>query len=359
MKLYQFSTILVLILISVTTKADWLCTESSSIKTGSTIISCGVAKASTLAESRKLALENAIQEFNNLCDISADCSRYDYNVVPQRTECSGNSGIITCYRAVNFEVTKELRKDAAINSDSLERNLKKTQDKADSLRLKLYQTYKLKEAQADVEEKNKQLSQLESTDAKLLSLSKEDRNSPNTFNFYSDKSKQNFKFGVSYSGAKLTSNSEFDMGLNIAYESKLTKNFGLEIEYAHGGDMKTVGNHTSGTPNTTQTFDGNMNYNSLSVGALVYTGIKKSYVKLEGGAIQGNRTLNTVTYSPMGTGTTSQTDTLSIVKSFYGVSLGLDSRDNNKGWGTYVEVGARTIDSKVSAVGTLGLSFGF
>lgn len=359
MKTIKCGTLVGLILVSVVTQAEWLCTEASSTKTGSTITSCGVGKSQNIEEARNLAREQAINEFNQLCKISADCSQFDYNVVPKRTDCQIKGSDIICYRAIDFEITQNLKKDASINKDDLQKDLSKTRDQIDELQSKIFQARQLQAAQYEVELRQRQLKRLEARDIKLASISKEDEMSPSSYSFYSNHNDDAIKFGVSYWDGKLTSSSEVDMALSISYEHKAFSWLGLQLEFSHGGDMgATNSDHTSGTANTTQSFQGSQTYNTLSASGLIYTGISRTYIRGEVGTVLATRTIDTVKYSAMGTGVSEKNNT-TISKSFQGVSLGYDSRDNNKGWGTYVEIGARSTGSSVGLTTSVGLSVGF
>lgn len=351
---------ILMILVSTVAQAEWLCTETSSIKTGNTITACGVAKSANLDKARELARENAVKEFNQLCRISSDCNQFDYNVVPKRTECKIQGSEILCYRAIDFEITEHLKSDTSIDKDQIQKDLDQTKTQIQDLQQKIYVARQLQAAKMEVEIKNRQLKNLEGRDIKLREISNENEYSPDSYNFFSSKSTSALKFGVSYWDAKLTSDSEADLGLTLSYEVKATNWLGLQLDLTHGGDMGASNNEASnkGTPGTTETFKGGMTFNSLSASALVYTGIFNTYLKGEFGVVQGVRQINTVTYSPVGTGA-SQKSEVTVSKTFSGVSLGYDTRENNKGWGTYMEVGARAVGSNIGATTSIGLAFGF
>lgn len=354
-------TLVGMFLVSSVAQAEWLCTETSSIKIGNTITACGVGKSQSEDEARNLAREAAVNEFNQICKISADCNPYDYNVVPKRTDCQVNeySEQFICYRAIDFEITEHLKKDASINQDDLQKNLEQTRKQIDQLQSKIYEARMYQQAQREVEIKQRQLQALEARETKLEGISQEDQTSPSSYNFYTDKETSGLKFGVSYWDAKLTSSSEVDLALSIAYEQKVTSWLGLQLEFSHGGDMGAQNqDHSTGPANTTQIFDGGMTFNTLAASGIVHTGVMNTYVKGEVGVVQATRTIQNVTYSPIGTGA-AQNSNVSISKSLEGVSLGYDSRDNTKGWGTYIEVGARSAGSNVGLTSSVGISYNF
>lgn len=351
---------ILIILVSTVAQAEWLCTETSSIKTGSTITSCGVGKSTNLDQARELARENAVKEFNQLCRISSDCNQFDYNVVPKRTDCKIHGSDILCYRAIDFEITDHLKSDTSIDKDQIQKDLDQTKTQIEDLQHKIYVARQLQAAKMEVEAKNRQLKNLEARDIKLREISNESEYSQDSYNFFSSKSSSALKFGVSYWDAKLTSDSEVDVGLTLSYEVKATNWLGVQLDFTHGGDMGSSGEAPKmGTPGSTETFKGGMSFNAISVSTVIYTGIFNTYLKGEFGAIQGTRELNTVTYSALGTAGANQKSEVTVSKTFSGVSLGYDTRENNKGWGTYMEVGARAIRSNIGATTSVGLAFGF
>lgn len=335
-------TIMMILVILTTTeaKADWLCTEASSTKSGNVITACGVGKSQNLEEARVKARDAAVNEFNNVCKISADCGKYEYNVVPKRTECSVKGSDIVCLRAIDFEITETLKKDQSIDDSDLQKDLDSTNDQVRELQAKLIRTRQLQLAK-------RRLQSMENGDEYL--------------GHYEFEHNENaLKFGISYWDAKLTTQNETDMALTMSYEIKMNRWLGVQFEYAHGGDMSSTNDNVSltGAANTQKTFVGGQTFNSISASVIAYTGVSKTYIRGEAGMIQAVRTLNTVSYSAIGTGTSVQSET-SVMKAFSGISLGYDSRDNNKGWGGYVEIGAKSTGSQIGAATSIGLSYGF
>jgi hypothetical protein len=88
----------------------WFCTDESSRREGNTWTVCGIGEDEKEARSRSIALENATEEFKNLCKLSSDCRGHDYSLKPGRTECRHleegvpGHGLVRCVRAVEFVV---------------------------------------------------------------------------------------------------------------------------------------------------------------------------------------------------------------------------------------------------------------
>lgn len=96
--------------------ADWPCREEASMSLGpSTILACGVGKADTESKARKLAYDNAMDEFKSLCTDSSGCNSKKARVTPKRMECDSEDGEVTCYRAL--EVTTEPKKPTVKTED--------------------------------------------------------------------------------------------------------------------------------------------------------------------------------------------------------------------------------------------------
>ncbi len=98
---------IILIFLSQYVAADeWYCTEDAAKRDGNVISTCGIGESmSDEGYARKRALNNAIEEFNTICDLSSDCAGRKINVEPKRTSCSKDSrGMIKCYRMIEVTV---------------------------------------------------------------------------------------------------------------------------------------------------------------------------------------------------------------------------------------------------------------
>lgn len=87
------------------TAEDWLCTTESGQRIGNTILACGIGDGLEEARSRKLALHNAIDEFETICQMSVDCVGKKTIVEPKRTQCLiEKNGLIKCYRLIQVTI---------------------------------------------------------------------------------------------------------------------------------------------------------------------------------------------------------------------------------------------------------------
>ena len=95
---------------------EWICTEAASIRQGDSILSCGVAMDVTESAAREAALQNAISEFDMLCELSANCRGRDTNVDPIRNSCEKVKGGYKCYRGVQYTLLGEVQSDGSNRS---------------------------------------------------------------------------------------------------------------------------------------------------------------------------------------------------------------------------------------------------
>lgn len=98
---------LLLILLSQIAMADtWFCSNESGQRTGNTVYACGIGESlNDEALSRKRALQNAIDEFKMICELSKDCQGREITIEPKRTECKITSlGLLKCYRLIQINI---------------------------------------------------------------------------------------------------------------------------------------------------------------------------------------------------------------------------------------------------------------
>jgi len=83
---------------------DWLCTQEASQRRSNSILACGVATAKDESAARAKAFDAAMDEFHRVCDNSVDCKDHEFQVMPQRTECSNTNSGEKCYRLVQVYI---------------------------------------------------------------------------------------------------------------------------------------------------------------------------------------------------------------------------------------------------------------
>lgn len=84
-------TILICLLIcSFNVSAEgWFCQQQSAVRTNDGFRICGAGQDLMMeADARMMAMKNAIQLFQDLCEISSDCKKKDRIAIPGRTECT-------------------------------------------------------------------------------------------------------------------------------------------------------------------------------------------------------------------------------------------------------------------------------
>ena len=92
-------------------KQDWFCTDDQAMKTGNTYVICGVGTYSTEGDARRISLENAVNEFKTICELSSDCKGHKISVEPKRSSCFKSTSSdksrfenISCHRMFLFTV---------------------------------------------------------------------------------------------------------------------------------------------------------------------------------------------------------------------------------------------------------------
>lgn len=369
----SLSVILLLILVSFAAHAQWLCREASSKRLGQTITACGVGQSVNLDEARVKSRESAVEEFKRVCQLSADCSEYDYTVVPKRTDCELKSGIHICYRALDFEVSDRKRKSVALDLSELERELAHKNQEIQSIQDRLEKINQIKQSEEEAISKKKELVELEENlnqkEAEALKL--QDLNSKDTiesggYKYLHQVYKNSIKVSFYYWASKLTLNSENDIMWIAAYEKRPYSWMGLQVYGGFGrghSDNQKNGDEDvpiQGAANSTQYFNGTVAYVDIGVAALVYLGWRGTYLKGDLGQVNGNVESYFVTYNGSGVGGT-QKNSSKFSSNYFGAHLGFDTRDDRKGWGVFFELGSRKVNtqSNVGFIGGLGLNYGY
>jgi hypothetical protein len=160
--------------------AKWMCMEVATIREGNTYKSCGVGEAPTESEARAKARSNAIKEFQELCDISANCKDREFNITPLRNSCSKINNSFKCFRGIQFEIT----------------NVKVIKTKTDPEKLK-----KLEEQLEKVQTQYEQQKKEHEVQQKIKNLEKKIKDK----NFKKEKTRPSFSYHRSY----------FAFGLNL------------------------------------------------------------------------------------------------------------------------------------------------
>lgn len=360
------TTIFILILLASTktmASDQWLCKDASSQRSGNIIMACGVGKSVNLETARASAREEAVNEFNRVCALSSDCRTYDYNVIPMRTDCSIEGSQNVCYRAIQFEITDKKRSDIYVDTDQIETDLQNHQAEVFKLQQTVDRLHQLEQTKAEENALKEQL-KAEGSEIKLEELASQTPAVSKGYQYTHLLYDNSFKFGLKYWDAKLTSSSEVDLALNVSYEYRPQHWLGLELNYAHGGDISSAQSENSvphtGAANTTQNFNGTGQFNEFGAAALIYLPSHGLYLKTEAGMVLASRQNLSVQYGQLSTGTVNKTNK-TVDTSYTGLSIGIDSRNERKGFGVFAELGARrtTDDGHVGPIAQIGLNYGF
>jgi hypothetical protein len=109
-------TLITLILVFLAFKAcaaeeKWFCTDDQAMKSGNTLMICGVGTAYDEGHARQRALENSMQEFQAMCNASADCRGHQISIEPKRSTCLESAKKwhamwenYTCHRLIVFTI---------------------------------------------------------------------------------------------------------------------------------------------------------------------------------------------------------------------------------------------------------------
>ncbi|MBN8538355.1 MAG: hypothetical protein J0M15_14980 [Deltaproteobacteria bacterium] len=374
MKVKPVVVIVPIIFIFVSTaNAQWLCREASSTRRGQVITACGVGQSRNLGEARIKSRESAIEEFKRLCQLSSDCTAFDYTVVPKRTECEFKNGNHICFRALDFEISDLKRKSVSLDIEELEREFIHSSKEIQNIQERIEKINQIKKSEQESIAKKNELAELEESlnqkEAKALKL--QDLNSSETiksggFRYLHQVYRNSFKFSFHFWDSKFTANSENDIMWIAAYEKRPFSWFGVQFYGGFGrGRLSNQKNSdedvpTMGTSNSTQNFNGPVMYSDIGAALVIYSGWRGTYFKLDFGFVNGRKEYFDVTYNNSGVGVPTKT-TNTFSSNYYGGHLGFDTRDDKKGWGIFFELGARKHRDQNSPgfMGGLGINYGF
>lgn len=90
-------------------KPQWFCTDESGKRQGRVIWACGVGESIDEASARRQALNNAIEEFKTICELSSDCNGKKKVVEPKRLTCVESFGgrLVKCYRLIGVTLSRD------------------------------------------------------------------------------------------------------------------------------------------------------------------------------------------------------------------------------------------------------------
>lgn len=356
----RFLLLKTLILISSYAHAqDWLCKEASSVRTGNTILACGVGTANSLEGARINALRNAKQEFYQVCNASEDCRSKDHRANAKRTDCQKKSETeFTCYRAIEFEILNKDKHDITIDVDEVESKIADKQSELRLLRQRLEQQKQLNKLDDQIELTKSQLE----TDVDALRDKVDIDSIKNREYGYAHLNKPwSLGFQTFYSSYPSFGESNSALGLGIRVERRFMKQLGLQFDLNYGSDFYSKEPDNTGTPSTSKIFRGLMTSTEFVVGLPVYFNYQY-YLKPVVGTISLSRTDKQIDFSVLGTKSNSTEIKQSRSDSFYGLGLGYVTEPVDAAGSKYFfEVSGRCIStcSNIHLNALMGVQLGF
>lgn len=97
-------TIMILASFHALSKEKWFCTDDQAMRSANTLSICGVGTAENEGWARKRSLDNAVNEFQVMCELSSDCKQHKIVVDPKRSTCFKEEGKFTCHRLFIFTI---------------------------------------------------------------------------------------------------------------------------------------------------------------------------------------------------------------------------------------------------------------
>lgn len=363
---------IILLTMAVEVRGEWLCKDASSVSYGNSILACGVGSDVDLQKARDISRESAVKEFNRLCSLSK-CKEYESIVIPKRTDCHNKNGTYQCYRALEFQILSTLKKDIVVDVahvNSLIKNKEAELRELETALVSLESLNRLDKKVAIAKEKKEQLeSKLDQLSSESIELEQkinheviENQAYKYTHLLY----KHNLRVGINYHGYKFSNSDEVNLGVNLSYEWRPFYYIGLVLGYTWGGDfngdlLRSDGDvPPDGPSNSTQTFKGEMKFSETSVGLIMYPQFHGLYFKGQIGFLEAEREQYSVDYGPLGTRLSTSSTKITYNEKSYSILIGLDRREDYKGFGWFVELGAGSLGGdSVVPVGQVGLNFGF
>jgi hypothetical protein len=111
--------LLLLIIYSPPSIADWFCKEATSKAMGNTFYACGHSLAKSLTEARENSLRAAKREFESFCSDSSNCKGNAYTMSPLRTDCTQVGESYSCHRGLEYTVLDKKNHSINIDRDEL------------------------------------------------------------------------------------------------------------------------------------------------------------------------------------------------------------------------------------------------
>lgn len=349
---------------------DWICKEASSVRNGQTVLSCGIGRGKDLDKARKISRDNAVEEFEKLCELSSDCKDYDYNALPKRSDCSLQNGTYICYRAIAFEILPTKKSERVIDLSEIKKKLGIKRKEVLALEEKINKINELKnleQIEESLQATEAELLNKESEQIKLELISDPHKDINQSYKYSHEVFKNSIKVGYRFQTAKIIESSETYLGFLLSYEYRIAKKLGFEVFVSGGSGFKSGNIHNSqdipqlDNPNQIKTIPESSKYTYYGLGLTYYTELSGTYLKAQGGVLSARKTYYDVQYNGVGFQSSVTTNEVTANGAMTGLFIGFDSVANSKGFGWVVELGVESY-SKTSSTGLAGgiaINFGF
>lgn len=117
------ASILLIILTTQESKAEWICKDASIFRKQSQVISCGIGENPKESLARDAANKNAYKMFFDFCRNSDDCRSQKVLIYPRRNECMDTLDGYKCYHAIDFYITPEQRQTVLLDYSRLQEEI--------------------------------------------------------------------------------------------------------------------------------------------------------------------------------------------------------------------------------------------
>ncbi len=348
MKILKPGFLLIITVMSHWASAEWLCSEAGITRTGNSFNSCGVAQHSEEGVARALSLDKAREEFMSVCELSADCKKYEVIVEPKRLECLKQDGLFVCRRLVVYHITNN-RKELALNKAALEKQIRLQEKELRELRQEeerlrsLYHLQKESEVHKANIEAFTSKRNLERIEFEINRKESDLESSQLKFSIEEDRPNYLFRVNIASSSSPIKEYSFTSAGYRIDAYYRFSDWFGLELNLEPNTTFKKS-NHEGATSALALGVP-----ISLKLGKRDPTAIYvKPLVEYRQSRIQRN-------------------DTMKIYQNGYGAALGRDFLYYSPNWkyGLNIETGYRKYEDtpefrgSSSFYGSIGFSFGW
>jgi hypothetical protein len=255
---------------------------------------------------------------------------------------------------LKFHVTDKRKSSVLVNVEDTKIELERERNTLKALEEQYARLQSLQSLKEQAEAQKEQIKKLEkkmgAVEGKAIQLEQKVSDSAlsnHDYKYTHDLFRNSFKLAATYNSLRLANDGELFLGFSLSYEYRPFQFLGVSARYGFGADlapgrvMSPGDLAVTGTPNTSLTQIGRTTYNDLALGVNLYTGLGGLYVKGEIGTFLGTQTSYQIDFSPIGTATSTTKTSVNFSKPYWGAGLGWDSREDKKGWGGFVEVGAK------------------